>query len=154
MKRVVTLAGLVCGLLVSGAAVGQENRIFQPGAPPAPPPPSAEALAAPLQADWIMQPSTDQIARGYPLRAPKGLEAHVVLRCRAAATAPLFQGSSFQGSRLEGCKVVSETPERRGFGKAALELSRLYRMRPTDLNKAPVVGREVDVPIHWNSPAS
>lgn len=139
------------GVLAVSAASAQEARVENIG-PPSVPPPTVEAVATLLRPDWIKVPTNDQIASRYPSRAPKGLEAHVVLRCRVKTAAPMPY-TSVEISGIDNCKIVSETPEGYGFGKAAMELTRMFALRPTDQNKVSVAGREVNVPIRWNVPA-
>ena len=51
-----------------------------------------------------------------------------------------------------GCKVVSETPAKAGFGKASLELAKSYRVKPVGPLGLPIVGRVVRLPITWTAP--
>lgn len=136
------ISGLVGALAVSATASAQEARIEQVG-PPAAPPPTAEALAAPLRPDWIKMPTADQMAREYPPGTPKGMEATVKLRCVVTAR-----------GMAETCKVLDETPFGRGFGRAALKAIRYFQMRPTSLDNVPVAGREVYLNVMWRNAAS
>jgi protein TonB len=80
-----------------------------------------------------------EIVRNYPrdaLRARQGGRA--VLTCRIGLD-----------TRLEGCRVVQETPPGRGFGQAALASSVHFRFRPPTENGQPVPGREVTVGVDF-----
>lgn len=55
---------------------------------------------------------------------------------------------------LEDCRVDSESPEGMGFGQAALRVSKLFKMKPTQKDGTPVEGRTIRVPIAWFVPGA
>ena len=69
---------------------------------------------------WVAEPTEDEIARVYPIDAfEDGMSGSVLLSCR---------------ERLDGtvdrCQVLEETPSDAGFGRAAVKLSRNFRLTP------------------------
>lgn len=48
------------------------------------------------------------------------------------------------------CAVARERPLNRNFGRAALELSALYRSAPTTIDGQPVVGERVLLPMRFD----
>ena len=52
-------------------------------------------------------------------------------------------------TRLEGCRVIEETPAGMGFGQAALAASIHFRFQPPTRDGAPVDGQEVPVVVLW-----
>lgn len=52
-------------------------------------------------------------------------------------------------TRLEGCRVIDETPPGMGFGPAALAVSVHFRFQPPTRNGAPVDNQEVAVVVIW-----
>jgi TonB family protein len=48
---------------------------------------------------------------------------------------------------VDGCKVVSEEPQGFGFGDAAVQLSKSFRMKAKTENDKPIAGAEVTIPV-------
>jgi len=115
-------------------------RVLEP-----PPAPTAPELARPsviLNPDWLRKPSGEDFARYYPSRAQRmNVEGRATLGCTVTAT-----------GGLEGCTVVSETPNDQDFGAAALRMAKLFKMRPMTRDGAPVSGGEVKIPIRFALP--
>ena len=69
---------------------------------------------------WLSRPDADQVARAYPERAlGNGVGGLVTLACDVTAAGTVVH-----------CDVVSESPQGYEFSRAALSLSRYFRMKP------------------------
>lgn len=55
-------------------------------------------------------------------------------------------------TRLEACRVVSETPPGLGFGQAGLAVSGVFRFQPPTENGRPVEGQQVTVGVDFGRP--
>lgn len=134
------------GLPISGAMDLETLRLLGVEvAMPSRKPPEVEPPAATSEVtrpDWARRPGADDMARYYPDRAQ---------RMDVAGRATITCAVTARGT-LENCVVVSETPGDFGFGDAALRLSRLFRMKPSNLDGLSVAGKTVTVPIVFQVP--
>ncbi len=103
-------------------------------------PPSAPLLREPriTDPDWLRRPSADDIARYYPDRAQRqGVEGRATLSCEVDVS-----------GKLQRCAVADETPGDQGFGKAALELSRQFLLKPMTRDGEAVEAR-IEIPLRF-----
>jgi TonB family protein len=121
--------GLLCLMLAPSGALAS------------PPPPQPTVITNP---DWVQIPNGADMADAYPPVAQFiGLSGRAVLHCDV----------SVQGATVN-CTIEGETPIGMGFGKAALALSKQFKMRPMTRNGVPVEGGEIRIPIRFAAPSS
>ncbi len=111
-------------------------------APPARDPRPDPAPPVIRNPSWDRMPSAEQMMRAYPDRAlERGIGGSAVLNC-------LVQASGRVGS----CDIAGETPAGHGFGRAAQDLSRHFRINPRTVDGA-AVGSRVSINLRFVPPA-
>lgn len=94
--------------------------------------------------DWVRRPTAMEVAQFYPLRsALLGEEGHATITCTVELS-----------GLLKNCQIDSETPEGRGFGDAALKVTKVMRMRPGAVDGKPVGGLWVTIPLIFKTNAA
>ena len=92
--------------------------------------------------NWLRRPSGEDVDRYYPDRAR---EREVVGRASITCTVTAR-------GELRNCSIARESPPGNGFGQAALQMSRLFRMSPQQENGQPTENGRVTVPITFQLP--
>lgn len=106
--------------------------------------PVAEPSSPPVivRPDWVRKPSADQLMRAYPSAA---------IRTNTTGAVTLNCAVRVDGT-LTDCSVRNETPSNMGFGRAAMSLSRFFRMSPQSVNGQAVDGARVNVTTRFTLP--
>ena len=110
-----------------------------------PPQPGSLISGTPLVMDppWSRVPTQAEIDTVWPATA-KGLPTgQAALRCRLMAT-----------GQLNHCDVISENPSGKGFGKAAMTLSKLFQVAVAPELSKTLKDTKIDVPFRFRDPAS
>ena len=107
---------------------------------------AAAAIAAPQAApavitnsDWESRPAVEDLLQVFPADPAAAAGGRVRLSCKIAGDGGLTR-----------CEVASESPEKAGFGEAALKLAPLFRMKAVTRDGEPVGGASVSIPIQFS----
>jgi protein TonB len=108
--------------------------------PPPPPTPHGPPIVKP---DWERMPNAEDLGALYPDAAwAQKLVGKTITQCIATAR-----------GTLATCAILSESPKGYGFGRASLQATRYFKMRPIGPDGS-VEGRPVDIPLVWIPPAT
>jgi protein TonB len=92
--------------------------------------------------DWVRRPTGEALMRAYPPNAARdGVTGYAQLSCSVRVD-----------GTLTGCAVVEESPGGAGFGRAAMRLSRDFRMSPRTVDGRPVEGARVNATLRFTLP--
>ncbi len=92
------------------------------------------------RARLVRGPGNDQIARVYPRAALSARQGgRGVITCVVRLD-----------TRLDNCRLVSETPPGQGFGQAALAAADEFRFQPPTRDGRPVSGQEITVGVDFD----
>ena len=110
---------------------------------------TAGAQVAPAPSDpgrstpptWVRKPSSKEFDAVFPVEARRqGIDGRVTLACTL----------STRGA-FDRCTVVEETPERLGFGAAAIRLAPKFKMKPPTRDGKPVAGQTIRFPVAFEA---
>lgn len=91
---------------------------------------------------WGVVPTAAEVAAAYPERAAGHSESgHVVLRCDIQSN-----------GAMTSCDIISEQPRGAGFGKAARNLVKTFRVADQMVRDKRLKGAEVDIPFDFRDP--
>lgn len=106
-----------------------------------PPAVQPEPPAVITRANWIRQPTAEQLDRAFPDRAlQRGVSGSASLNCLVEAS-----------GRVNDCRVTNETPGGYGFGRAAQSVSRYFQISPQTVNGS-AQGSRVAMTIRFAAP--
>ena len=92
--------------------------------------------------EWLVRPDGQDLADSYPgLARALSIEGRATISCTVGVK-----------GQLQDCVSPTASPRGLGFDKAALEMSRLFAMRPKTVDGAPVAGGTVRIPIRFTLP--
>jgi protein TonB len=93
--------------------------------------------ASPKSSPYDQIPTAEDLAKFYPEKAMDyGKDGGATIRCTVQ-----------KDHSLAKCAIAKETPAGFGFGDAALQMSKLFRMK-----KASKPGAQVSIPIQFQAP--
>lgn len=86
---------------------------------------------------WVRLPTPAEVRLVFPKAAwDAQLDGRAVIECKVSSSGHLF-----------ACVVLNEAPMGKGFGDAALRLSKIFLMRPYTRDGVPVAGGRLRVPL-------
>lgn len=117
------------------------DRPIETPVPDQPPAAQPEPPAVITRANWVRQPTAEQMDRAFPDRAlQRSVSGSASLNCLVEAN-----------GRVTDCRVTSETPGGYDFGRAAQSVSRYLQISPRTVNGS-AEGSRVAMNIRFNAP--
>ncbi|NQE65221.1 hypothetical protein E1H18_1002 [Caulobacter sp. RHG1] len=109
------------------------------------PPPGAMIYGSTLVMDppWSRVPTQGEIDAVWPAAALGQPSGQAALRCRLLGS-----------GQLSSCEVISENPRGKGFGKAAMTLSKLFQANIGETPNKTLKDAKIDVPFRFRDPAA
>jgi len=96
-----------------------------------------------LDPPWTQVPTQAEVNAAWPREAAGLASGQAALRCGLDRT-----------GRLRGCDVISESPRGKGFGKAALSLSKSFGVTFAPEEAKAAKDLKIDVPFRFRDPAT
>ena len=127
MERLLVLAAVLA------VAVSARAQTPAPDATPSPPKDHRKVITNP---SWTRLPSGAELESYFP----KGVSTSALVKLECDVT---------MDGQVTGCVVTAEDPPGEGFGKAALKMAHLFRMKPKTEDGVPVGGAVVTIPLHF-----
>jgi len=91
---------------------------------------------------WIHRPTPAELQRFYPTPARmQGVTGMAMLACAVAAD-----------TQARRCHVLAERPPWEGFGAAALQMAKVFRIRPTLVDGKVYEKARVEIPVYFGTP--
>lgn len=117
------------------------NRPVEEPVPDQPPVAQPEPPTVITRANWVRQPTAEQMDRAFPDRAiQRGVSGSASLNCLVEVN-----------GRVTDCRVTHETPGGYGFGRAAQSVSRYFQISPQTVNGS-AQGSRVAMTVRFAAP--
>jgi len=96
-----------------------------------------------LDPPWMRAPSQAEINAAWPKAATGLASGQANLRCALSSTGV-----------LRSCNVIAESPHGKGFGAAARDLARLFRIQVDPAEAKAIGDLKIDLPFRFRDPAT
>jgi hypothetical protein len=111
---------VVAATAMAASSAMAADPVPAPAAPGCPAPDNKDAVAYIKNPKWLRRPSGDDVASVYPPHAQREHKSdRTVMDCAIA-----------DDGTLQSCEVLDDKAPGRGFDKAALSLTKLFKMPP------------------------
>lgn len=93
------------------------------------------------RATWVWKPTDEALSRfAPPLAVAQHVSGKAIIACRVRLS-----------TQVHDCRIVAESAGGFGFGSAAIDASRIFRVRPPRRNGKPLDDAWVGIPVLWIS---